>query len=631
MTRIRPSLEFTARVRDQEQKSKVGSGDQKSSETIFEENLRLETKGSVYHPNLLDFSLAGLFGLTQQHFEEDLAGRNRSFREDGDILEFDFEGHFLKKKPYPGTVFARRYRALKPRPFLSSLETTTTNEGFIWQWVDPKTPTSLQFNHTDVLLDPLDPEEAQGRQTNTNLRFETAYRFTEHNALSFTYNRQSVSEEPFAVDYDSDEATLAHRLEFGDRYQYRLDSEINFFDQRGTFGNRRTRWRESLRLDHTESLRSRYEFEFLDRTQGNLAGVAPIQEQSLLLSGTLEHEWYESLVSRLYGFAQRQDFDSGLDIERLGVQPGFDYRKKNPWGTLLAAYRYRIQNEDRQGGSLSAEVTDESRTFRDPEPVVLTNTNVETPSLFITAQDRTTIYRDGADFRLRRVGDTIEIERVPTGRIRDGETVLIDYVFVIGGGFTLDTTGHDFDLRQNFSFGLSPYYRLRQQDQQISPADAMGVTPEDITAHTIGTEYNRGPLRAMAEFEDHDSNVNPFEALRLSAELTHRFESGGTARLKARWSDIERFGEISRETQFFTVEGRYRHTIANHLTLEGAVLHRTEKDSVGGDDRGLDVDLSLEWIVRDTELRVTYETGRFEDDFAENRNSALFVQFRRRF
>jgi len=67
------------------------------------------------------------------------------------------------------------------------------------------------------------------------------------------------------------------------------------------------------------------------------------------------------------------------------------------------------------------------------------------------------------------------------------------------------------------------------------------------------------------------------------------------------------------------------------LTIEGAVLYRTEQDTFSGDDEGVDVDLSLEWLYRQTEIRVTYEYGRFEDDFAENRTSSLYVQIRRRF
>jgi hypothetical protein len=630
-TSIRRQLELTARVRDQEQTSKVGAGSTSSKEKIFEQGVRIETEGSVYHPNFMEFSLAGLFGLLQEDFESDFDGRRRVSSDSGEVLEFDFEGNFLKKKPYPGTVYARQYRRLDPRPFLSSLLTTTQNYGFAWQYVDDKMPTSLQFDSTDVKLDPLDPDEEPGRQENTTLRFETSYRFTDNNVLSFKYDRRTVSEEPFDLAYDADELTLGHRLDFGDRHHHRLDSELVYFDQRGTFDIERLRWRETLRLSHSETLRSWYQAEIVDRTQGSLAGIPPIEETSYLLSGTVEHKLYDSLVSQLFGFGQFQDFADGLQITRLGIQPSFEYRKKNPWGVLLADYQFRIQNEKREGAGQSFEVINERLTFRDPEPVVLSNTNVEVSSIFVTAEDRATLYRAGEDYRVQRIGDRIEIERVPTGRIADGQTVEVDYTWEVAGDLTLDTLNHNFQIRQNFEMGLQPYYRLRKQDQTVTPVDATGVVPEDITAHIVGSEFRRGPVRLLGEYEDHDSSINPYEAIRLSGDYTHRFHRDGTSRLRLRWVDIDRSGDILRKTEFFTAEVRHRQRIGKHLTLEGAVLYRTEDDSLTGPDEGVDVDLSLEWMIRETELRVTYEYGQFEDDFAENRNQMLYVQFRRRF
>ena len=631
ITDVRGRLEFLARLRDQEQDSKVRRDKQSSKESIFEENVQLETDGSVYHPNFLEFTLAGLFGLQQHDFEETFGERKRTSGDDGDVIEYDFEGHFLKKKPYPGMVYAREYRSIEPRPFLSSLETTTTNYGFVWQYVDPKTPTSLQFNHTDVLLEPIDQHDELSHQTNEELRFETAYKFSEHNVLSFIYDRQSVKEEPFILDYDSDEGTLAHRLDFGDRNQHRLDSELNMFNQSGTFDIERTRFREVLRLSHNESWRSWYQFEFLDRTQGFQAGVPPIGEQSTYLTGTVEHKLYESLVSQFFAYVQEQDYDSGLNISRLGMAPNLDYRKKNPWGVLRANYIFRAQTEEREGSGQNLEVVDERATFRDPEPVVLANTNVQLGSIQITAEDRLTLYRSSEDYRVRNVGDRVEIERVPTGRILDGQTVLIDYIWLLAGDYTLDTVAHNLAVRQDFKFGLSPYYRLRDQDQDVTPQSATGVVPEDITANIYGVEYQKGPLRLIAEYEDHDSTIVPYEAVRLSSELTHKFDSGGTARFKARWTDMQRSAPQNRDTEFFTIEGRYRQTLAKTLTVEGAVLYRTEEDTLSGDDEGVDVDLTLEWWYRQTEVRVTYEFGRFEDDFAENRNQSLYEQFRRRF
>ncbi|MCP4251149.1 MAG: hypothetical protein GY778_29275 [bacterium] len=624
-------LELVARQRERDQESKISPNTTRSEETIFEESLKLEVDGYAYHPNFLEFTLGGLFGLLQHEFKEDLSGRRQSSSDDGNIIEFDLSGHFFKKKKYPGTIYARRYRGLEPRSFLSSIETTTTNFGLTWQYVSERTPTSVQFSHTDVELDPLGDEEATGEHKNTVFRFETGYRFNKRSVLSFVYDRESIEQRPFDLDYDTDELTLSHRLDFGSNAQHRLDSELNYYDQRGSFNIERARWREVLRLTHTPNLESWYTLEIASREQGNLSGVPPLEETSYLFSGTLEHRLYESLVTQLSGFIQRQEFKPDLEIDRYGLQASFDYRKKNRWGTLLAAYRARIINEDRTGGEVRSEVLDERHIFRDPEPIVLGNRNVDSGTIFVTSEDALTIYQLGRDFTTRQLGETTELERVPTGRILEGDTLLIDYNFTIGGGFSLDTLGQDFNIRQNFDFGLSPYYRLRWQDQDISPLRATGAIAEDITAHIIGVEYRKGPFRLVAEFEDHDSTVTPFEAIRLSGDYSHRFKFGATGVIKARWSDVDYFEPNLRETRLFSIEGRYRQAITEHLFVEGAVLYRDEKDSLSGPDEGIDLDLTVEWMIRQTEVRVTYEYGEIEDDFSRNDHSTLFVQVRRRF
>jgi hypothetical protein len=623
-------VEMVVRDRRRDQQSKVGAGDTRSQETVFEESVKLETRGHVYHPNLMEFAAAGVFGLLQYQFEDEFDGRERSSSEDGEILEFDLSANLLQKKPYPGTVFARRQRALEARPFQSSLETTTTNFGLVWQYVDEKTPTSLQFSHTDVELDPLGSDEETGEQRNTSFRFETAYNVNERNAFSLVYEHLAVAEEPFDLSYDTDELTLGHRLDFGDR-RHRLESELDLFRQRGTFDVERVRWRELLRLEHTDTLRSRFSFELQDRTQGTLAGVEPIGERSYRVDGVLEHELYESLISQLQLYAQTQRFDSGLDVDRFGAFADFDYRKDNPWGVLLANYRAGAQREERSGGSQFVEVLDERHTFVDPEPVDLSNPNVEAGSILITAEDRLTVYVAGRDYTVRVVGDRTELRRVPTGRIEDGQTVLIDYQFFVGGEFTLDTLTQNFSVRQDFKFGLSPYYRLRWQDQTLSPDEAAGALAEDITSQTVGVEYRWKSLRLLAEYQDHDSNITPFEAVRLGGDLTHRFKTGATGKVRARWSDVSYFPPNDRENQFFTIEGRYRHPLTQHLTVEGAVLYRNEDDSLSGRNEGVDADLSLEWLIRQTQLRITFEYGDFTNAFSENDHTALYVQVRRSF
>ena len=631
ITDLQGYLELTARRRTQEQYSRVGTGDTLARETVFQESLQLEADGYSYHPNLFEFTAAGLFGLLQHNYREDAPGADRRGSDSGTVLEFDFAGNFLKKKKYPGTVYARRQQTLEPRAFRPSVETTASNYGVVWQYLSDRVPTSLELRHDDIYLDPLDTEEEDGRRTSTSGRFETGYNFNDHNALSLLYEHESTSERPYELDLDSDELTLTHRLDFGDQHQHRLDSELNYFDQRGTFHIERLRWREYLRLKHTDTLRSWYRFEALDRTRGSLISIPPIEERTYFFSGAIEHQLYDSLVSQLHGFVQTQDFESGAEIDRWGVDGSVDYRKKNAWGILRANYRAAVEREDRRGGALSAEVRDEHHTFRDPEPVTLSKPNIDTGSIVITAQDGITFYQLGRDYTVRTLGDRVEIERVFTGRIADGETVLVDYVFNLGGDFTLDTVNQHFLIRQDFDFGLSPYYRLRWQDQSVSPRSATGTAPEDITAHVFGAEYRWRSFRLGAEYEDHESTINPFEAIRLSGAYSHRFQSGAQGSLRAGWSDVSYAYPRNRDTRFFTAEGRYRHPLTRDLTVEGAAIYRNGTDTLTGDSEGIDLDLSLEWFIRQMEMRVTYEFGRFDDDLARNDSSTLYFQLKRRF
>jgi len=631
ITDIEGYVEVIARSRENEMRSKVSTADTRYAEVIFEETLGLKLDGYAYHPELVEYSLAGVLGLLQFDFERTTNEQTFANKANGDLREFDLNARFFKKKKYPGTIHARRYEALEGRPFLSSLRTTTDSRGLLWQYVSEKTPTSIQFDRTDVLIDPLSDDEENGRQENTTFRFETAYKFADYNTLSFTYDRKSVREEPFAFHYDSDEIQFTHNLDFGDRKQHSLDSQVDYLDQRGTFNIERFRWREVLEFKNTENLRTLLQTEFQDRMQGGTVGLDPFSEKSYYLSGTLEHELYGSLISQLFAWIQTQQFDSGPQIDHSGGQVSFDYRKKNRWGKLLADYRARLQREERRGGDRDVEAFEERRTFTDPDPVILQVQNIQPGSIRITDVARLTLYQSGSDYRLTTFADRIEIERVPTGRIADGETVLVSYVFSLESDFELDSFSQQFGIRQNFDMGLSPYYHLRTQEQTLSPPTAQGGIEDDITAHTLGLEYRWKGLRLSAEYEDHESTINPFSAVRLTGDYRHRFKTGATGSVRARWTDMSRRPPQERDTEFFTLEGRYRHPILKGLVVEGMVLYRHEEDSLSGNDDGLDLDLSLEWLIRQTELRMTFEYGQFEDDFAESDNMALFFQLRRKF
>ncbi len=628
---IRTELEITARQRSNQRDSKLATGDEEYDESIFQQRLRLKADGYVYHPNLLDFSLAMVAGLQQSEFHQDRGGMIQNSAQNDTLEEFDVRASLFKNKDFPITLHGVRSRTFDPRPFRGSLETQTSSFDFTWQYVDPKTPTLFQLSRTNVDFNPfLRAGERPGSRRNSVARFETGYHFSEHNILSLRVSREQLEETPITIQYDTDRANLSHRIDFGVDKQHRFESTLRGYRQRGTFDIERIDWRETLRMKHTDRLRSSFVFEFIDRTQGDLFGAKPVQERSYLISSDLEHRLYDSLVSRSSGRAQRQEFGSGLEIERQTVGAFFDYQKKNPWGVLRSDFSVRLERQQRTGGDQVIAVIDESHTLRDPEPIIISDSNINQRTVTIIREDRTETYARGRDYRVMDFGNRIEIERVPTGRIRDDETVLVSYQVTLAGNFDLDTVQQRFGIRQEFDFGLNLYYRFYRQNQTISPLLASGVTVENITAQTLGGEYRKGTLHLFAEIEDHESTISPFESLRFGGEYTRQI-GPATASISALWSDIQFRDRAARDVTLWTIDGRYRHPITRRFNIEAGVAYRNEQDTVGGDNEGIDFDLSADWSFRTTKIKLTYEYSLFENVFANDQSQAILVELVRRF
>lgn len=628
ITDIEGEYEFLLQQRRDNQENKPGGQQRRSSELITEQNIGLNADGYIYHPNLFEFSLGGLFGLSQFSFEDNFQGRDRN---NGSVVEFNFDGTFARKKNHPGSVFARRYRAFEPRPFLSSIEQTNTSYGGMWQYLGEDFTTNIRFDHSVVDQDALGDDVSDRRRTNDQLRWDTRYSINDYSRVGLTYKHRSVDEEPFASDFDVEEVILSHQLEFGSDKQHNLDSGLRYFKQDGSFNLERIQLREMLRMKHSETLSSSHQFEWINRTQTDDIGGDSVRESSFSIDSSLRHKLYDNLVTHVGALLQTQELGASAQVDRFGARAGFDYYRNNPWGVLTANYGVNLSRVDRQGENQRITVFDESRTFLDPQPIIFSDPKIEIPSFNLTSLDELVRFQPGLDYTVTRFADQIEIRRVPTGQIADGEAVLIDFTAPTGGSFLLDTISQHFSLRQAFKSGFSPYYLLNVQRQSVSSPDADFTAPEDLTAHLLGLEYRRGGYRASVEYEDHDSSIRPFVAVRLRGDYNHHFVDGASLGLSANWTTVE-FGSVEeRETTFFTVGGRYRKPITKRLTAEASARYRTMEDSPNRNDTGIDMDLALEYWVRSTEVRASYEFQSFETEFTNSDSSMLLLSIRRRF
>ncbi len=632
LNKVHGYVEFVMRHRDDNRESQTERSDERLQETVFEENLKLETSGYVYHPNLMEFSLAGLFGLQRTDFDQEVDRRTQHTQKDGTIYEYDFSGTLFQKKSYPTTVYARRSRTLDPRPFRSSIETVTTSYGMSLQYVHDVTPIQLRLTHRSIKHDPfLKAGDQKGERKNTTLWLKAQYIVNEYHKFTFILDHESREEKPFDLNYTTDELTLRHRLDFGQDHNNRSEAELGYLKQTGSFASERLRFTESISLQHSDRLRSSHQFEFFSRDQNSVSGNENIDERSLRVSSLLEHSLYESLVTQVSGFYQDQDFSTGLRIRRAGADLDLDYRKKNPWGVLRANYQLGYERNEQSGGEQGIEVIDESQTFAGPLPIVLSGPNIEIFSIRIISQDRTVLYRLESDYRFRIIGDNVEIERIPIGQIQNNDTVLISYRYSIGGEFVLSTWNQFFTVRQEFKNGLTPYYKWRNQSQDLAPRDALGITPEEIDSNAVGIDFRYQSLNMNAEYEDYESSISPFVSKRASISYKRNFKNKATGSIGMHWTDIH-FGQPNpRNTSLFFVEARYRRAVTHKISFETSLAYRMEDDTFSGDDEGIEFEFSLDWKVRKTELNLSYEFGNFKDDFNQQDSHSLMFQIRRRF
>jgi len=143
MERIGGELELSMEEYTDESTSSGTS--RKDVSTIFEEELRLETQGDVYHPNLMTYlAMIGL-GLKQESF--DSAGESGSTS--GNFTTYQVNMNFLPLKPYPFSINLSQTDALSSRRFLSPLRVSSTSAAAAMRLKIPDWP--MMLNQTRCL------------------------------------------------------------------------------------------------------------------------------------------------------------------------------------------------------------------------------------------------------------------------------------------------------------------------------------------------------------------------------------------------------------------------------------------------------------------------------------------------
>ena len=432
--------------------------------------------------------------------------------------------------------------------------------------------------------------------------------------------------------FDTHDAALVHMWDFGDKQQNNLMSSVNYFNQSGTFSIERLRWDERLRMKHTSDFETRLLTSLDQQTTGE-AGES-FEQKQYRVEGGFTHRLYKSLITDGYVGAQFIDRSDGSTSNEYFGHLSFAYTKKVPYGTLAANLGGGYDNTDNTAQSAVIHVINQARAFDDALPIVISAPNILPNSIVITDPSGLILFHPGRDYTLRTAPGVVDIFRVVGGRIPDGSTVLIDYDLAPQAANTITTanfnTGAHYTIEEGILKGLSPYIRYTKQDQTISSEGTTTFIPDSFTDVLVGSEYKRFGLTLGAEWEMHDSTLQPYDAMRLWAIYERRVGKDTTLTGHTAYTIID-YTEPTNHVTLLTVSGTAAQRFRRELNGSVTVLYRDETDDISGKTTGWEEQAQVRWTHRQTSVYVNFRNSSLDTDAQSTTFQFLEVGLRREF
>jgi hypothetical protein len=620
---IRGAVEFEAEMSDDKQKTV--NTDIRNKSTEMRELLRLQTRGDIYHPNLLLYDAMVALGLSQSRFDSD--GEISS--DQGSVTEYHFAGQMLSTKPYPSSFYFDRTDDIIPRLFGSPLNVETESRGYTQSldWDD----WSMSLSYNDRYSKQEGSGETEERDffevDEKNYYYSLGYKFSELSEIQFKYDRREVTQERFnsTTDRQDDRFSLRHIHYFDPEKRYRFESYYNYLEQSKDSDLKQTLWTERLRLRHTDRFETFYNMLYSDVKRTNTSS------DRLLLETGLLHRLYESLntTGRLFT-SENNDNDTTEDI--WGGDLGFDYTKRNPWGRLSADYFVGYQDLDRSGGDTIASKVNEPHPFVQSQPSTyrffLDEANVDQSTIEVFGGTTGIEYTRGIDYTVAEISGLTEISIVLTGDIFNGpdQILRINYDYFPGGDRLEESFTQIFRVRQDFRNGLSVYYEYHIKDQDITTDDPDFI-PDEYIKNIVGTEYVKGGLLLAAEYRDEDATRLPAIRKSVSGSYLWVLDQDTQVNFFASNDWIEYTEESNDIVQFSIGTGLFSR-LSDRYSLTSNFVYRDEDDSIQGDTQGYDWSTELRYVFR----QFSYSTGLQLSslDHLDQETDNLFFYFRAR-
>lgn len=558
----------------------------------FDERVGLRGNLYVVDPSLATLSYGASFGF----FQDSLSVTGQQLPQTGRLLGYDLGGDFFPEKDYSSTVFANRADSIESREFIGTTETLNQNRGarvFLKSFFLPST-LSYRQEFSDEM----------SRFGDSLGRMEYSRNIVEYDGRNHWKSHDVAAHYEFAdvqdhiqhaFSYLSNTANFNDRFSFGEDVPKLLTSSLNFMRRGGSLEFSSLNLNEDLRIKHSQSLSTGYHY-VLSRFNTGFGGSTTSQTAI----ASLQHRLYESLRTAVNLTGSLVSFPNGG--ERIfGARGDTDYQKKLPGhGRLLANLGglYEINDNHLQGREIP--IFQERHTVRIGVPVRLDQLRAIPDSVLISGETGT-IFEEGPDYFVRFVGDFTEIDILPSGRIRDGGIILVDYRVSVSPSIMFSTKSAVFRIGPDYGW-VNPYFSYERLLQSLL-SGAAEAPLENLRARTVGIRFRFGGAKFsgnfLNEYRNQDSNVLPYKSLQFSQFISYTPRRSFTLGLSF---DENLFHYRIPERK--TASGLGRLSLGwspwRSVTIDGFVSARIWRDTIAANE-----------TFRDAGFRAKWSTGKF--------------------
>ena len=510
----------------------------------FREELFVMTHSYVYHPNLLSLDIGIGSILQNSNFYTD----SDEAKSDSMLYNFSARAKLLRDKPFQATLF---YEHLNPTLNVAPGQVMTqqnTRYGADFEWLVPEIQVPLFIDFSRAHMQGSGSERVVDDQHDRfNVRASRNF-----GALGSTQAQYHLSQQTSLSGSNSlpiqgstsrdQDLSIDSRFQFGPQREYNVNNLISLTSQSYTLmgsasvpERKEARFFLDMRGRSSNELQSFASINRNSNDQGELSA-----SQTALAAGATyspSSEWVVGTSARTETLQTPQ-----LNANSRSLDGSVRFQQKLPLGVMEASYVQRHEQHQQEAIASETRITGERLTLAGNAYAALAQLHVSNASLVISTVTRSQSFVEGSDYLLTLVGSETRVQRLIGGTIFDGQELIADYVYDLGGTFSYNKIDQTLNLNWAIGSYVSSYARLLNSAPRLGsglPSFPLNAVRSNVYGLRVDVPVRSRVevlLGANIERENRRETVSSYrrETEEFYAQIEDPFFGNGQFRLSAR-------------------------------------------------------------------------------------------------